>query len=309
MYGYIYKTTNVLNGNFYVGKHKYDLPHIDPDYYGSGKIIRNAIQKYGIEFFVCEILEWCDSAEELNQKERFWIKQMRLSSKGQCYNIANGGDGGDIIGCLTETEKESIYTKRAETWEQTGFRQKCSDRMKKFFQENPQHKAEIRDKLREYYNNNPSKRLECAERQKGKVQSASTKEKRKQSAKRGKEHPLSRPCICIETQQVFDCIKATQTLTNSRVVHKCCKGLCETAGGYHWAYTEDKERIEKYSSYIGAAPNPLRKQVKCVETNEVFSSAAQAAQKIGCNNLTILNACKSGKASFGYHWAFVVNLD
>ena len=46
MYGYIYKTTNLINGKIYIGQHKSE--EYDSSYYGSGKLIRRAIEKYGI---------------------------------------------------------------------------------------------------------------------------------------------------------------------------------------------------------------------------------------------------------------------
>ena len=309
MYGYIYKTTNIVNGKFYVGQHKYELPQIDPSYLGSGKILSKAIQKYGVDSFKCELIECCESQEDLNTREKFWIEYFRALNEDDCYNIAAGGDGGNTIKYFSEDEKRLIYKKREDTWAKTNFRQRCSERMSQYYKQDPQNKIDLSNKLKEYYNNNPAKRKECAERQRGKLQSEKTKEKHRQSAKRGAEHQGSRSCICIETQQIFDTIKSTQVLANHKDVHKCCKGLCETAGGYHWAYTNDTERINKYASYVGASPNPLRKQILCVESGEIFSSAVQAAQKVGCNNVTILNACKSGKISFGYHWSFVINLD
>ena len=41
----IYKTTNLVNGKVYVGQEKWN----NPNYLGSGKILRLAIKKYGIE--------------------------------------------------------------------------------------------------------------------------------------------------------------------------------------------------------------------------------------------------------------------
>jgi hypothetical protein len=43
-YGYIYKTTNLINGKIYIGQHKGCL---SSHYIGSGKLIRWAINKYG----------------------------------------------------------------------------------------------------------------------------------------------------------------------------------------------------------------------------------------------------------------------
>ena len=54
MYGYIYKTTNLINGKIYIGKHKSEK--YDKNYYGSGKIISIAISKYDISNFKNELL-------------------------------------------------------------------------------------------------------------------------------------------------------------------------------------------------------------------------------------------------------------
>ena len=87
----IYKTTNIVNQKFYVGKDT----HNNPNYYGSGKRLKLAIQKYGLENFKKEILETCESLERLNEREKFWIKELNAINDG--YNISLGGDGGDTI--------------------------------------------------------------------------------------------------------------------------------------------------------------------------------------------------------------------
>ena len=123
--------------------------------------------------------------------------------ENNCYNIAAGGNGGNTIKYFSEDEKRLIREKRGNTWDKTNFRQKCSERMSQFFRQDPQNKINLINKLKEYYNNNPEKREECAKRQRGKTHSEETKEKCRQSAKRGAEHQGSRSCICIETQQVL----------------------------------------------------------------------------------------------------------
>lgn len=110
-FGYIYKTTNKINGKHYIGKHKYQNRDIDPNYFGSGKILRQAISKYGLENFTCEILLWCFSEEELNMQEKYFINKLKRNS----YNIAAGGDGGYLIKFLSYEQRREIYNKMIKT--------------------------------------------------------------------------------------------------------------------------------------------------------------------------------------------------
>lgn len=104
MYGYIYKTTNNVNGKIYIGQHK--STEFDQNYYGSGKIIKLAIEKYGIENFCVDVLTYCNSKSELNSMERQLIKQYKSNDPNIGYNISSGGDGGDTFTGLSELEKE-----------------------------------------------------------------------------------------------------------------------------------------------------------------------------------------------------------
>lgn len=72
---FIYKSTNLVNGKFYVGKHKIDSDSIDY-YIGSGTYFQNAVKKYGKENFKREILEWCNDFKDMCQKERKWVLEL-----------------------------------------------------------------------------------------------------------------------------------------------------------------------------------------------------------------------------------------
>jgi len=85
----IYKTTNLVNGKFYVGKDEKN----SPEYLGSGIVLKTAIKKYGTENFKKEILEECTDKKELNEREKYWIATLSATTLG--YNIALGGEGGD----------------------------------------------------------------------------------------------------------------------------------------------------------------------------------------------------------------------
>lgn len=94
MYGYIYKTTNHINGKIYIGQHKTTNDEIDASYYGSGLYLTRAIQKYGVENFSCEVICWCENKDELDQKEIEWISLLNATDHSIGYNIQTGGVGG-----------------------------------------------------------------------------------------------------------------------------------------------------------------------------------------------------------------------
>lgn len=90
-YYLIYKTTNLVNGRFYIGKHITN--NKDDDYMGSGKILKLAINKYGIEKFKKKVLYECKSKEEMDAKEKEIVTHLFVCRK-DTYNLAKGGKGG-----------------------------------------------------------------------------------------------------------------------------------------------------------------------------------------------------------------------
>ena len=89
MYMIIYKTTNLINNKFYIGKDAKNKK----SYLGSGKVLKQAIQKYGKENFKKEILEYCTDLEHLDEREIYWIDKYNALEEG--YNLTEGGTGGD----------------------------------------------------------------------------------------------------------------------------------------------------------------------------------------------------------------------
>lgn len=96
---YIYKITNRLNNKSYVGKttkpsindrwisHLYDAKRYKTKLY-------NAINKYGPENFIIEVVEVVPDdcpIVLLNEREIYWIKELQPE-----YNMTKGGDGGWI---------------------------------------------------------------------------------------------------------------------------------------------------------------------------------------------------------------------
>lgn len=121
----IYKTTNLVNGKIYIGQDKNN----NHTYLGSGKILHLAFQKHGIENFNKEIIEECESIEELNEREKYWISFYNSTNRSIGYNIALGGNGGDTLS--KHPNKKEIGNRIGESnkrlWEDEVYKTKMSE--------------------------------------------------------------------------------------------------------------------------------------------------------------------------------------
>ena len=69
MYGYIYRTNNLINGKMYIGK-KVSTKFLAEKYLGSGKLLKKAVNKYGKENFKVELLAEAKNKDELIALEK-----------------------------------------------------------------------------------------------------------------------------------------------------------------------------------------------------------------------------------------------
>lgn len=96
-YGFIYETTNLVNGKKYIGSHKRTQDIEDPDdswYLGSGKLLWRAIHKYGIENFSRRILCDCCTQEELEAAETKILLETNAAKDPNYYNLMPSYFGG-----------------------------------------------------------------------------------------------------------------------------------------------------------------------------------------------------------------------
>lgn len=93
-FGYIYKTTNMITGHIYIGK---KIGSFNSSYWGSGIHLKRAIKKFGRYVFKVELIAFTKDKDELNNFEKYFIEKYRKElGKDELYNIANGGDGGNV---------------------------------------------------------------------------------------------------------------------------------------------------------------------------------------------------------------------
>ena len=90
-YYFVYRTTNTVTGEFYIGVHH--SVSLEDSYLGSGRELRKAIQEYGRENFKREVLELCGSSEEAYEAEARYVTWKEVLDP-KCYNVKLGGKGG-----------------------------------------------------------------------------------------------------------------------------------------------------------------------------------------------------------------------
>lgn len=96
MVGFIYITTNTINGKKYIGRKKY----MDgwEEYLGSSKLLLKDIEKYGTNAFKREILEECSTYEELQLRELYWQLHYKVKESPDFYNLTYASEGFDTSG-------------------------------------------------------------------------------------------------------------------------------------------------------------------------------------------------------------------
>jgi hypothetical protein len=232
----IYKTTNLLTGEWYIGQDK----HNRPTYLGSGKILVCKVKKYGKHNFKKEILEVCNSIEELNKAEEKWIDDTNAVKDSMSYNLRKGGcrfpekhgsdnhNFGKYPMAMVEKTKKPVV---------------CLNDGRVF------------DTLTEasrYYNIHISKiSLICKLKRissKGFVFRYLGQEDLKRNRKIGGFKKGAKPVnikkvICIENNIVFDSIteavnycQSLNTKTNRQSIRNVCDGKYKTAAGMKWGW-------------------------------------------------------------------------
>lgn len=163
MHHTIYKITNLINGKIYIGKHSTN--DIKDNYYGSGKLIKSAIEKYGIINFTKEILFNFQSEEEAYAKEKEIVNESFIKRK-DVYNLIIGGDTFEAINSNLELRKaknkKAALIMNSVNWNNPEFRKRQTDKMilqnKKLHKEGilksvdwtgKKHKDESKEKMRE----------------------------------------------------------------------------------------------------------------------------------------------------------------
>ena len=86
----VYKTTNKINKKFYIGVHCLEAKKSHKTYFGSGKLIKLALKKYGRENFVVETLFEFNDLKSALDKEKEIVNEEFIKDDTN-YNLTVGG--------------------------------------------------------------------------------------------------------------------------------------------------------------------------------------------------------------------------
>lgn len=265
-YGYIYKTTNLINGKIYIGQHKWSGPDIDPKYLGSGKILKEAIKTYGKENFKSEVLEWCESFEKLNKRECYWERFYGLPDPKRKigYNITTGGQG--VPGYhFTEDDRQKIS-------------EKSKDR--KWVYKNGTNKFIKETELQKYLNEGWK-----AERRNIKLKPIIC---------------LETYQIWDSIAYAEDHLQIPRSTLKYYVDRLPYKGL-----HYSYLDTYKKMSKVEQQQFLNIRLPKKEKAVKCTTTGEIFNSMAEAANTLNVSQGKISMICNNKiKQTKGYHFEF-----
>lgn len=128
---YIYKITNIKNGNYYIGMHS--TSNLEDGYMGGGKRIINSIEKYGKNLHKKEIIEFLDNRINLGKREREIVND-DLIKDPLCMNLCRGGHYNDRG--WTKEDRIKGSKKLSELWENPEWREKRVNQFKERLKNN-----------------------------------------------------------------------------------------------------------------------------------------------------------------------------
>ena len=289
-YGFIYITTNMMNGKRYIGQKKFCNGW--QSYLGSGILLIKAMNKYGKENFYRDIVAIAYSKSELNELEKEFIDNYNATDRKKYYNITKGGEGalgmcGELNGMYGKhhSEESKLKIKKANSGEKNYFYGK-------------HHTEESRIKI-------------------------STAKKGKNT---GIHNPRSKKIICIDNNEIFDSISSVKNKYgySKSAISACCRNKVNTSYNKVWMFLDEYNQMKKdvvnniymqRKRGINGNNNPNSKEVVCLNTREKFSTLKEAGEKFDIKPSLISSCCAKtyksvtsnlyGKLVFRYNSEFI----
>lgn len=231
-YGTIYKITNIVTGQYYIGKTIYDIAlrfrqHCnDAHNRHDNSILHHAMNKYGYDNFAIEVIEDNIPEDQLDTKESYYIAALNSGKEHGNYNMTEGGDGGRTSSKFNGETIWELYRMLADV--------EAYPRVKDiadYFGMDESQVAKINKGI--YWRNS---QLTYPIRK--------TKQYRTPTeTNSGKNNPRARKVLCVELGISFNTIEEANNYFGVKHSHisNCCNGNRNVALDYHWRYLTNNE--------------------------------------------------------------------
>ena len=297
----IYKHTSP-SGKIYIGQTSFKNPiqrwrqggkgYFRVNKYGQYQqpAIVNAIKKYNWDLWKHELIDFCDTREEANNLEEYYISFYKSNNKDYGYNITSGGDGHNGHSPSAETRKK-ISESVKKLWENEDYRKN----------QEIKHKGIIRSK-------------EAVE----KTRRANLGKKRTQETKDKLRQLKLRSIVQFNLQGDFvneyECAKDAASILNCTItsITNSCKGITKKCKDYIFIYKDEytaellKNRIDNLNvNNRGRSIDQYTKDGVFINT---YKSITQASKSLDISITNISNCLRGDNKSAGgfifkYHYA------
>lgn len=281
-YGFIYITTNLINGTKYIGQRKFNNGW--KNYLGSGTILKKAIKKNGKENFHRDIVLISYNLEDSNKLEKNLIIKYNAINNSDFYNIADGGKQSNTIAGKTNDEIKEIRKKQSNS-----LKGKLSGI------KNPMYGTKgywYGKKLSDIHKHNAVEN--------------------KKIKPIGKNNPRAKQIILLNTMEIFNTIREASIKYNINHgdISACCKGKFNFIGKLDngtklvWRYYDDYMKLTKneIELLLNKSNYEYRaKRIICLNTNEIFNSIKEGSMFYNISRKSITNNIKLVSRYAGKH--------
>lgn len=289
-YGFIYITTNMCNGKRYLGQRRFDNREKWKYYIGSGAAFKQAINKYGRENFIRNIIDIAYSEEELNKKEYEYSVFLNVVESHDWYNLVYGGGAISGYHISEETKKKMSDSKKRKA---NG--EKSQDKLidtnnvnNDIYKTNDENNQLNKRHLSE------ETRLKISMSNKGKVIPEYRRKKMSESHK-GAKNPNYGKVFSKETREKMSAA-AKKRLKNPENHPMFDKHLSE----------ETKQKIQENRTKPTGIHHFASKQVLCIETGLLYESISDASKNTGIRHGYISEVCNGIRENAkGYHFKYI----
>ena len=178
--------------------------------------------------------EWKDIVIVRNGITYDYTGLYKVSNTGKIYSLVknkimknkNTKAGYLVMGLTKNKKSETFYVHRI---------------VASMFLENPHNYEQVNHKDEDKTNNNIENLEWCSSDYNANYGTRNEKVSESRKKYSHDKNPRAKKVICIETEQVFGCIKDAGEYygINKQGINNCCKGKQLTAAGYHWMYYEE----------------------------------------------------------------------